>query len=101
MIAEKVIRRFGEALSIDGNAAKGFLQPMHPKDADINKRPLQNGVKNDETFLLITDTKVKEGDIVVYSGEAFEVCRSTEVRFMNSVSHFEAVLRSKGRAENV
>lgn len=101
MIAQSVIRRFGEALTVDGKAAKGFLQPMHPKDADINKRPLQSGVKNDETFLLITDTEVKEGERIVFNNEAFEVCRSTELRFMGKASHFEAVLRSKGSAEDV
>lgn len=74
---------------------------MHHKDADVNKRPLPLGVKNGESFLLVTDAAVKEGDVVICKNEVFEVCRSTPFYFAGELSHYEAVLRSKGGADDV
>lgn len=101
MITESVIRRFGEKITADGQTAKGFIFPMHHKDAERIKQPLPIGVKNGESYLLISCLPLKESSRVICAGEAFEVCRSTEIRFAGRRSHFEAVLRTMGRAEDV
>lgn len=101
MTAKCVVRRFGEDMTIAGKAAKGFIFPVHHKNGEIHREPLRCGVKNGESYLLITDTEVREGDELLCAGERFEVMRRTEVRFMGNKSHTEAVLRSLGGIDDV
>lgn len=101
MTASAVIEKFGEKVLIDGESTRAFVLPMHHKDAEIHMKPLPMGVRNGESYLLICGGAVCEGSLVVLDDESFEVKRSTPVRFMGKISHYEAVLNSLGRNENV
>lgn len=101
MTVLKAIDRFGDSIEIGENAAKGFVLPMHPKDGDIHRQPYSIGVENGERYLLISCAAVNEGDTVLHGADCFEVCRSTAVYFADAISHYEAVLRPKGRSGNV
>lgn len=101
MSASAVIRKFGEKVLIDGERTRAFVLPMHHKNGEIHTKPLPMGVKNGESYLLICGSAVNEGSLVILADESFEVKRSTPVRFMGEISHYEAVLRSLGRNDDV
>ena len=46
----------------------------------------------------MTAMPLSEGDTVSCCGHSYEVRRSTQVRLMGDVSHYEGVLRLAGRA---
>ena len=98
MKTDGLFRRFGDKISVNGRQGCGILLPMHPKDPEINKRPLPSGVVNGESYLLMTAMPLSEGDTVSCYGYSYEVRRSTQVRLMGDVSHYEGVLRLAGRA---
>ena len=64
MTTDGLFRRFGDKISVNGRQGSGILLPMHPKDPEINKRPLPSGVVNGESYLLMTAMPLSEGDTV-------------------------------------
>lgn len=98
MKTDGLFRRFGDKISVNGRQGSGILLPMHPKDPEINKRPLPSGVVNGESYLLMTAMPLSEGDTVSCCGHSYEVRCSAQVRLMGDVSHYEGVLRLAGRA---
>lgn len=97
MRLEAIMRRWGQKITVNGKEGSGFLLPMHPKNAEINKRPLPVGVVNGETYLLITAMPLSENDKVLCEGLCYEVRRSTKQGFGAELSHYEGVLRLAGR----
>lgn len=73
MTVQSIIRRYGDSIALPDGMAKGFVFPLHHKDGEIHREPLPVGVKNGESFLLISDIAVSEGTTLCHAGERFEV----------------------------
>ena len=101
MISDSIIAAYGESISFSGNSAKGFISPIDPKNAENKHIPLPTGVANEARYLLITSAEISEGETVTAHSENYEALRCEPIYFAGEVSHYECVLRPKGRLSNV
>ncbi len=101
MISDNIISAYGEVISCENTSAKGFISPIDPKNAENKHIPLPAGVANEARYLLITNINIAEGGSVVAHGENYEVLRTEPIYFSGAVSHYECVLRPKGRLSDV
>lgn len=100
-VSANVISAYGEEVSCGSQSFKGFLSPIEPKNAENKHIPCPAGVANEARYLLITAENVGEGETVCARSESFEVLRTEPIYFAGEVSHYECVLRPKGRLGNV
>lgn len=99
-ISSKVIQNYGESMTVDSAAAKGFISPINKNDSDI-RSSLAPGVKLGERYRLITDAENPAvGSTVTFAGLVYEILRVEQVRIFGSFSHNECILRLKGEREN-
>ena len=101
MISDNIISAYGEAISYENTSAKGFISPIDPKNAENKHIPLPTGVANEARYLLITNINIAEGGSVITHSEEYEVLRTEPIYFSGAVSHYECVLRPKGRLSDV
>lgn len=100
-ISANVISAYGEVISHSNQSFKGFLSPIEPKNAENKHIPCPAGVANEARYLLITVENVAEGETVCARSESFEVLRTEPIYFAGEVSHYECILRPKGRLSDV
>ena len=102
-ISQEMFTRFGEDVTIDGNAAKAFLSPVNAKKHDNIKKPTAVGVKNGAEYLLLTDSALAlcGGEEIVCGGRHFLSLRAEPIYYCGEISHYEAVLRPKGGSADV
>lgn len=100
-VSANVISAYGEEISCGNLSFKGFLSPIEPKNAENKHIPCPAGVANEARYLLITMENISEGETVCARSENFEVLRTEPIYFAGGVSHYECVLRPKGRLTDV
>lgn len=102
-IAHSIFERFGEDITVNGAAAKGFISPVAPKKHDNIKKPTAVGVLNGAEYLLITECAMSPcgGEEIIHMGKRFSALRAEPVFYCGSISHYEAVLRKKGGGGHV
>lgn len=101
IVSENIIAAYGETVNYEGVPCKGFISPIDPKNAENKHLPLPAGIANEARYLLITGVSVAEGASVIAHAEEYEVLRTEPIYFAGEVSHYECVLRPKGRVSDV
>lgn len=99
-ISEKVIKKYGEDMTIGQTAAKGFISAVNKYSPDT-EAILPNGVKELSGYKLITDLPdLCSGMNVSCSGREYVILRVEPVRISGKFSHNECLLRLKGGTQN-
>lgn len=100
-ISRNVINAYGENISCENESFKAFISPIEPKNAENKHLPFPAGVANEARYLLICADEISERSIVSTHDERYEVLRTEPIYFAGEISHYECVLRPKGRLSNV
>lgn len=97
--SELVIENYGEAMSIGGVSAKGFLCPLSLKNPEHESKPLPNGIKGKANYRLISNLSgIEIGQSVIRGGREYTVLRVEPVNIFGKLSHYECLLKLKGGA---
>lgn len=98
----RIIRCYGEELTINGEKRRGFIDCLDVDDGQIHKTRLVPGTANLSRYRLLSDAaELAEGAAVLTGdGRSFVVLRVEPVSIFGRYSHSECVLKLKGGAEN-
>ena len=104
-VSDVVIERYGADIRIGEKCSRGFIQAKNPENPDIVRKPLGAGIANDESYLLIAESDAfpcTDGEKMLHCGGlVYEILRIEPIMFGNELSHWEAVMRLRGRETNV
>lgn len=97
--ANRILRSYGERITVGTAEGRGFISCLDADDAQIHKAHLTPGVTNNSKYRLITDAEdITEGDSVTAAGRRYAVLRVEPVRIFGAFSHNECILKLKGGA---
>lgn len=103
-VSDEVIMRFGADIRIGDTCSKGIIWPKAPDNSYITRKPLAQGVANDESYMLIAASDAMNGTAgertLICRGLEYEILRAGPVMLGGELSHWEAVMRLKGAVQN-
>ena len=76
--ANRILRSYGESITIGTAEGRGFISCLDADDAQIHKAHLAPGVTNNSKYRLITDAEgIAEGDAVTAQADGMSSCVSS------------------------
>lgn len=89
---EEILRRYGQNLTVNGEAVRAFLQPVtdRSKASPYTVTPL--GTVDDRLWIYLGPGALRPGDTVESGDDAFTVRNAAEVGSGTALAHWWAVL---------
>lgn len=104
-ISEKVIFKYGEKIKVNNvDGARGFISDIDLKSPEKAVMPMAPGIGNKARYLLIINAAALAngdgGKNVKCNGLEYELLHAEPIIFEGAISHWEGILRLKGRCAN-
>lgn len=95
---ERILSRYGQAVRVNGAAARAFFQPVREKGraAPFAVTPL--GRMDDRRWTYLGKAEVKPGDLVEFQGRAYAVDNCEGLRLGDETVCWRAVLTVRREA---
>ena len=93
--ANRILRSYGESITIGTAEGRGFISCLDADDAQIHKAHLAPGVTNNSKYRLITDAEgIAEGDAVTAGGRRGVCLHSDMSSCVSSLCAYSARFRT-------
>lgn len=98
-VSSRIIQSYGESMTVEGTAAKGFISAVEIQDPEQSRLRLPAGTKNAVRYRLITDAAdISEGDSLICHSREYRILRVEPVSVFGEFSHNECIMCMKGGA---